>query len=182
MSNKFPENIDHYTKETTPFNQIFGGYMRQDVTCLRCKHVSTTFQHFMDLLLDIRQADNIDTALAGYFRRESLSDAYDCQNCHNKVSATKQHKVERPSIVLCIQLKRFNMMGGKDDRPIVLARKLNITNHVRWALGKNIPIEYKLVSMINHVGPTPNCGHYTSIAEAANGTFYRSVSMRLIYK
>merc|ERR1719209_571852 len=27
--------------------------------------------------------------------------------------------------------------------------------------------------MINHVGPSPNCGHYTSIGEAANGTFYR---------
>ena len=54
ISRKIPKNIDNYTKETTPFNQIFGGYMRQDVTCLRCKHVSTTFQHFMDLLLDIR--------------------------------------------------------------------------------------------------------------------------------
>ena len=49
--------MDNYSKETTPFNQIFGGYMRQDVTCLRCKHVSTTFQHFMDLLLDIRFLD-----------------------------------------------------------------------------------------------------------------------------
>lgn len=54
ISKKVPKNIDNYSKETTPFNQIFGGYMRQDVTCLRCKYVSTTFQHFMDLLLDIR--------------------------------------------------------------------------------------------------------------------------------
>ena len=54
ISNNIPKDIDNYSKETTPFNQIFGGYMRQDVTCLRCKYVSTTFQHFMDLLLDIR--------------------------------------------------------------------------------------------------------------------------------
>ena len=27
--------------------------------------------------------------------------------------------------------------------------------------------------MINHVGPSPNCGHYTSIAEAPNGNFYK---------
>jgi hypothetical protein len=26
--------------------------------------------------------------------------------------------------------------------------------------------------MINHVGPSANTGHYTSIGEAANGTFY----------
>ena len=37
----------------------------------------------------------------------------------------------------------------------------------------NINVEYKLVSMINHVGPSPNYGHYASIAEAPNGTFYR---------
>ena len=46
--------------------------MRQDVTCLKCKHVSTTFQHFMDLLLDIRQASNIEEALSQYFRQERI--------------------------------------------------------------------------------------------------------------
>ena len=29
ISKKIPKTIDNYTKETTPFNQIFGGYMRQ---------------------------------------------------------------------------------------------------------------------------------------------------------
>ena len=52
------KNIDNNTKDTTPFNHIFGGYMRQDVTCLRCKYVSTTSQHFMDLPLDIRYKEN----------------------------------------------------------------------------------------------------------------------------
>ena len=98
---------------------------------------------------------------------------YKCEKCHQKVPATKQYKIERPPQVLCVQLKRFNMMGGKNGRPVTLARKLNISNHVRWANQKQIPVEYKLVSMINHVGPSPNCGHYTSIAEGANGTFYR---------
>eukprot|EP00092_Neocalanus_flemingeri_P004825 GFUD01005193.1.p1 GENE.GFUD01005193.1~~GFUD01005193.1.p1 ORF type:complete len:1167 (+),score=221.51 GFUD01005193.1:109-3609(+) len=176
ISRKVPKTVDTYTKETTPFNQIFGGYMRQDVVCMRCRHVSTTFQHFMDLLLDIRQADNIDTALGGYFKRENLGQGenmYKCEKCKQKVPATKQYKIERPPLVLCIQLKRFNLMGGKNGRPVTLAKKINISNHVRWAPQHNIPVEYKLVSMINHVGPSPNCGHYTSIGEAANGTFYR---------
>ena len=123
-----------------------------------------------------RQADNIDAALSGYFRRENLGQGenmYKCEKCHQKVPATKQYKIERPPQVLCVQLKRFNMMGGKNGRPVTLSRKLNVSNHVRWAKQRQIPIEYKLVSMINHVGPSPNCGHYTSIAEGANGTFYR---------
>jgi len=176
ISRKIPKSIDNYTKETTPFNQIFGGYMRQDVVCMRCKHVSTTFQHFMDLLLDIRQADNIEAALGGYFRRESLGQGenmYKCEKCKQKVPATKQYRIERPPLVLCIQLKRFNLLGGKNGRPVTLAKRLNISSHVRWAQHLNHPIEYQLVSMINHVGPSPNCGHYTSIGQAANGAFYR---------
>merc|ERR1719244_849780 len=98
---------------------------------------------------------------------------YKCEKCKQKVPATKQYKIERPPMVLCIQLKRFNLMGGKNGRPVTLARKLSITNHVRWAPAKAIAIEYKLDSMITHVGPSPNCGHYTSIGEAGNGTFYR---------
>lgn len=38
--------LDSYSKETTPINQIFGGYIRTEVKCLQCKHISTTFQHF----------------------------------------------------------------------------------------------------------------------------------------
>ena len=82
----------------------------------------------------IRQADHIDTALAGYFRRENLGQGenmYKCEKCHQKVPATKQYKIERPPLVLCVQLKRFNMMGGKNGRPVTLARKLNISSHVR---------------------------------------------------
>ena len=109
-------------------------------------------------------------------RRETLGQGenmYKCEKCQQKVPATKQYRIERPPLVLCIQLKRFNLMGGKNGRPVTLAKKINVSSHVRWAAQKSISVEYRLVSMINHVGPSPNCGHYTSIGEAANGTFYR---------
>ncbi len=38
--------LDSRSKETNPLGQIFGGYIRTEVTCLKCKHISTTFQHF----------------------------------------------------------------------------------------------------------------------------------------
>ena len=46
--------LDAVSKETTPFNHIFGGYLRSQVTCLECKHRSNTYDHFMDFMLDIR--------------------------------------------------------------------------------------------------------------------------------
>lgn len=45
--------FDSRTKETTPLNQILGGYLRSAVRCLECGHVSTTFQHFQVGLLFI---------------------------------------------------------------------------------------------------------------------------------
>ena len=87
------KSLDNASKETTPFNQIFGGYMRQDVTCLKCRHVSTTFQHFMDILLDIRQVSTIEEALKQYSSGEKLIDdnMYMCERCEIKVPATKRY-------------------------------------------------------------------------------------------
>ena len=171
--------------------------MRQDVTCLKCKHVSTTFQHFMDLLLDIRQASNIEEALSHYFRQERIggnagdseSNMYKCEKCKIKVQAKKRYLIERPPAVLCIQLKRFSLLGGKISKPVQLHRRINIAPYLQSQnglskngindSGRNMPshqgsaCEYSLVAMITHVGPSPNCGHYTAIGEAGNGQFYQ---------
>lgn len=81
------KELDQYSKETTPLNQILGGYLKSAVRCLACNHVSVTFQHFQDLLLDIRKADTVDEALEGYFARERLEDmGYKCEACKKKVS------------------------------------------------------------------------------------------------
>jgi len=50
-----------------------------------------------------------------------------------KVPETKQYNIERQPLVLCINLKRFNLMRGKNSKPVTLARKINISNQVRWA-------------------------------------------------
>ncbi len=188
------KGLDSASRETTPFNQIFGGYMRQDVVCLRCKYVSVTFQHFMDLLLDIRQASTIDDALEHYFRAERIGGGgpmddgggmYKCEKCKTKVPAKKRSYVCRPPIVLCIQLKRFSLMGGKISRTVQLSRTLRLGRFVRAVdtpasasdVGGGPPeLTYRLVSMITHVGPSPNCGHYTAIGQAGSsdgGQFFQ---------
>ena len=81
------KQLDSVSKETTPFNQIFGGYIRQEVTCLRCKHVSTTYQRFMDILVEIQQANTIEDALVQFFKQKRLgqpgdpASLYKCEKC-----------------------------------------------------------------------------------------------------
>lgn len=86
------KEMDQLTKETTPLSQIFGGYLRSEVRCLSCNHVSITFQHFQDLLLDIRKADTLEEAFDGYFSRERLEDmGYKCEGCKKKVRLHREN-------------------------------------------------------------------------------------------
>ncbi|XP_076069127.1 ubiquitin specific peptidase 36 [Oratosquilla oratoria] len=171
--------LDHRSKETTPLNQIFGGYLRQQVICPSCRHVSTTFSHFQDLVLDIRTTNSVDEALNLYFRKETLDadNAYKCEKCHKRVSATKRHLIERAPHVLLIQLKRFTFSGGKIGKHINIQRTIDITRFVNGANKEpqgpeGGPYQYKLVSMVIHLGGSQHGGHYTAVAEASNGTMF----------
>uniref|UniRef100_A0A1B6KLS6 Ubiquitin carboxyl-terminal hydrolase n=1 Tax=Graphocephala atropunctata TaxID=36148 RepID=A0A1B6KLS6_9HEMI len=169
-------NLDSYSKETTPLSQIFGGYLRTEVRCLECRHISLTFQHFQDLLLDIRQATTVDEALEAYFSRERLGDgeeAYRCDKCHRRVAATKQFTVEKPPNVLCIQLKRFGIMGGKNSKHIQVQQSLDLTKFwVHRATHPTCRLSYRLMSLVMHIGPSTNCGHYTAIGHTSSGQLY----------
>ncbi|XP_056635240.1 ubiquitin carboxyl-terminal hydrolase 36 [Diorhabda sublineata] len=165
-------DFDSKVKETTPLNQILGGYLRSAVRCLKCGHVSTTFQHFQDLLLDIRKAQTLDEALELYFSREKLDDeSYQCESCQKKVPATKQFSIERTPMVLCIQLKRFSVSNNKITKHLNFRQRLDLTKYARHR--PNVPLIYRLVALVTHMGPTVSCGHYTAVAQAPNGNFFQ---------
>ncbi|XP_017885746.1 ubiquitin carboxyl-terminal hydrolase 36 [Ceratina calcarata] len=166
--------LDNYSKETTPINQIFGGYVRTEVKCLQCRHVSTTFQHFQDLLVDIRKATTLDEALATYFSREQLeNNDYKCEACKRRVPATKQFSVERAPKVLCVQLKRFNVLGGKISKHISFKQTIDMGPYLWREPGEpQQSLTYKLTSMVTHMGPSVNCGHYTAVAKVSTGQYY----------
>lgn len=171
---KNSKELDQYSKETTPLNQILGGYLRSEVKCLSCQHVSTTFQHFEDLLLDIRKASSIDEALEHYFARERLEEmGYKCEACKRRVAATKQFSLERAPFVLCVQLKRFSVLGGKINKHVELRSKLDLTPFSSPAMrstgGK---LMYRLTSMVTHLGNTQHCGHYTAIGHTDAGGYH----------
>ncbi|XP_016904376.2 ubiquitin carboxyl-terminal hydrolase 36 [Apis cerana] len=166
--------LDSYSKETTPINQIFGGYIRTEVKCLQCRHVSTTFQHFQDLLVDIRKASTLDEALSSYFSREQLdNNDYKCEACKRRVPATKQFSLERPPKVLCVQLKRFSVLGGKISKHIGFKQTIDMGPYLWKEPGESSQsLTYKLMSIVTHMGPSVNCGHYTAVAKVSTGQYY----------
>lgn len=166
------KELDTYSKETTPLNQILGGYLRSTVTCLSCTHESVTFQHFLDLPLDISRVNNLNDAISGYFAREKLDECdYRCESCKKKVSATKRFSLERAPIVLCIQLKRFNQHMTKIGKPIQFPINLDLPKQIRSG-DPNQSHSYRLVSIVTHLGSSVNGGHYTAIGLAPNNQYF----------
>ncbi|PNJ88285.1 USP36 isoform 17, partial [Pongo abelii] len=108
--------LDRQTQATTLVHQIFGGYLRSRVKCSMCKSVSDTYDPYLDVALEIRQAANIVRALELFVKADVLSgeNAYMCAKCKKKVPASKRFTIHRTSNVLTLSLKRFaNFSGGK---------------------------------------------------------------------
>ena len=88
-----------------------------------------------------------------------------------QVSATKQFSLERAPIALCIQLKRFSMLGTKLNKQITIKPRLDLTKFAsRKTPGEQLT--YHLVAMVTHLGASQHCGHYTAIGLTESGTYY----------
>ena len=93
----------HFAQEKRAklFEQVFGGRLASQLTCLSCKHVSTSFESMVSLSLvraahqDINKARTVEEALADFFRPEALrgENRYRCEHCKGKVEARKQYRV-----------------------------------------------------------------------------------------
>jgi len=170
------------------------------VTCTECRNVSTTFQHFQDLILDIKHCDNITDALNNYFVGEQLS--YVCEKCRREVVAEKKFSIEKAPNVLCVQLKRFGKtiifydihrtnkiklyvlkiiffrhdfgMDGSDGRKINKIIEINERLDLSgYEFGTHVqPLQYHLVSMIVHYGTTLHSGHYAAVGLTTSGSYY----------
>ncbi|XP_037332287.2 ubiquitin carboxyl-terminal hydrolase 36 isoform X2 [Pungitius pungitius] len=171
--NGYPK-LDRQTQATTLVHQIFGGYLRSRVKCSICKSVSDTYDPYLDIALEIRQAANIVRALELFVKPDMLSgeNAYMCAKCKKKVPATKRFTVHRTSNVLTLSLKRFaNFSGGKITKDVGYPEFLNIRPYMSQSSGD--PVMYGLYAVLVHSGYSCHAGHYYCYVKASNGQWYQ---------
>ncbi|XP_019950171.2 ubiquitin carboxyl-terminal hydrolase 36 isoform X1 [Paralichthys olivaceus] len=171
--NGYPK-LDRQTQATTLVHQIFGGYLRSRVKCSICKSVSDTYDPYLDIALEIRQAANIVRALELFVKPDVLSgeNAYMCAKCKKKVPATKRFTVHRTSNVLTLSLKRFaNFSGGKITKDVGYPEFLNIRPYMSQSSGD--PVMYGLYAVLVHSGYSCHAGHYYCYVKASNGQWYQ---------
>ncbi|XP_041853346.1 ubiquitin carboxyl-terminal hydrolase 36 isoform X2 [Melanotaenia boesemani] len=171
--NGYPK-LDRQTQATTLVHQIFGGYLRSRVKCSICKSVSDTYDPYLDIAVEIRQAANIVRALELFVKPDVLSgeNAYMCAKCKKKVPATKRFTVHRTSNVLTLSLKRFaNFSGGKITKDVGYPEFLNIRPYMSQSSGD--PVMYGLYAVLVHSGYSCHAGHYYCYIKASNGQWYQ---------
>ncbi|KAM6050325.1 ubiquitin carboxyl-terminal hydrolase 36 [Chlamydotis macqueenii] len=166
--------LDRQTQATTLVHQIFGGYLRSRVKCSLCKSVSDTYDPYLDLALEIKQAANIVRALEQFVRPDVLGgeNAYMCAKCKKKVTASKRFSIHRASNVLTLSLKRFTSFGGgKITKDVGYPEFLNIRPYMSQNNGD--PIMYGLYAVLVHSGYSCHAGHYYCYVKASNGQWYQ---------
>ncbi|KAL4240499.1 Ubiquitin carboxyl-terminal hydrolase 42 [Mactra antiquata] len=176
-------HLDRYSKDTTVINKIFGGYLRSQVICSRCHGKSNTYDPLLDISLDIKSADHLERALQQFVAPErlDLDNAYKCEKCKSKVTASKRFTIHKCPNVLTIQLKRFNygtmsMIGNKLHKPVKFPMDLNLRPYMSNRSGP--PIMYKLFGTIQHIGATCGAGHYVANVKCGENWYNFNDSLR----
>jgi ubiquitin carboxyl-terminal hydrolase 36/42 len=70
---------------------------------------------------------------------------------------------------------RFSILGGKINKHVSFTQRLDLTRFLcpQSAHRGPVPLTYRLVSMVTHVGSSVHCGHYTAVAQTSTGQYYQ---------
>ncbi|ORX41285.1 hypothetical protein BD324DRAFT_606867 [Kockovaella imperatae] len=180
----YPKTLPEKIKHTTWVYRIWGGIVRSRVVCSRCKKPSDTFDHFLDLSLDVNKGGSakLQSMLQGFVREERLEgdNKYKCDSCKSKANAVKFFKIAQTPPILTFHLKRFSVSYGHRGQPhanryngyIAFPEHLDMTPYMVDAdSGRN---RYRLFAVTCHHGNELRFGHYTSYVKSPNGKWYHA--------
>lgn len=161
--------------EKSLVHKIFGGRLRNQVKCTQCSHGSNKYDPFLDLSLQIVQADSLLKALSQYFAVEQLDGGekvYQCVRCKVKVQALIQLTVDKAPYILAIHLKRFSPggFGGKINKRIEFGPALDMKPFVSGPHEGDL--KYTLYGVLVHAGSSSNSGHYYCFIRTSSGIWY----------
>ncbi|KAG0090613.1 hypothetical protein BGZ92_002576 [Podila epicladia] len=169
----YDSKMDNRIKETTFIHQVFGGYFQSQVKCMKCGYESNTYETYLDVSLDIKGAESVQSAFRDYIKPEILSKSnqYKCDKCKVLVNARKQMTIYDAPKILSVHLKRFTFTGQKINRHVKFDTKLEL-NSVMSTNKKHPELNYGLYAVLVHAGGSCHSGHYYCYVKGSNGSWY----------
>uniref|UniRef100_A0A7N6B2E1 ubiquitinyl hydrolase 1 n=1 Tax=Anabas testudineus TaxID=64144 RepID=A0A7N6B2E1_ANATE len=161
--------LDRQTQATTLVHQIFGGYLRSRVKCSICKSVSDTYDPYLDIAVEIRQAANIVRALELFVKPDVLSgeNAYMCAKL-TQVSRLWLIETAESFFTMCLMFLSIFVFFVQD---VGYPEFLNIRPYMSQSSGD--PVMYGLYAVLVHSGYSCHAGHYYCYVKASNGQWYQ---------
>uniref|UniRef100_A0A8C5D8X5 ubiquitinyl hydrolase 1 n=1 Tax=Gouania willdenowi TaxID=441366 RepID=A0A8C5D8X5_GOUWI len=126
-------------------------------TCSGCGSESKNIEDCICLILKLTASDSADGCLREYLKGGCVE--FSC-NCGSHESSQKAIFKSLPN-VLILQLQRFTTQDNntvKEKRAIYLAPNLEIPK--KFCNNATKSVQYSLVSIVSHLGPSLNYGHY----------------------
>lgn len=163
-------------------HDIFGGQIKQQVTCKTCGHISITHQDFYDLSVSFsgkqkkeHKKFTLEGSLREFFAPELIKVdterklGYQCEKCKNVTSAIKISQIDESPEYLIIHVKRFKFQGSSSHKlkePLQYPMDLDVGKYS--VTGQDI--RYRLMTVIVHEGRTASSGHYIALCRQPNNT------------
>ncbi|NXM70680.1 UBP42 hydrolase, partial [Serilophus lunatus] len=167
-------NLDISSQTATIVHQIFGGFLKSRVTCLRCQAVSDSYKAFLNVPLDIKEASSIIAALENFVTPKQLDGqkCFKCGKCEKKITISKRIAVHHVPKVFTMCLERAaGHTGKKISRIVEYPKYLDLQPYM-----SDIPGElllYSLYAVVVHSGDTCLDGHFFCYTKASNGLWYK---------
>lgn len=91
------------------FDDFFGGVCANEFSCKDCPHTSEKEESFLSINIQVKNSKSIYQSLSNLTQKEILngSNAYYCDICEKKVTATKRFTIKKMPKILILALKRF---------------------------------------------------------------------------
>ncbi|XP_064252618.1 ubiquitin carboxyl-terminal hydrolase 42-like isoform X4 [Passer domesticus] len=166
--------VDISSQTTTIIHQIFGGFLKSRVKCLRCQAVSDSYKAFLHVLLDIKAPSSLTKALENFVTPKNLDGKYclKCSRCEKKVTASKRVTVHRVPKVFTVCLERAaDHTGRKISKIVEYPEYLDLRPYMSDTAGE--PLLYSLYALVVHSGDTCLDGHFFCYTKASNGQWYK---------
>ncbi|NWI93607.1 UBP42 hydrolase, partial [Pitta sordida] len=167
-------NLDIFSQTTTIIHQIFGGFLKSRVICLRCQAVSDSYKAFLHVLLDIKEASSLTAALEDLVTPKELDgkNCFQCRKCEKKTPVSKRITGHHEPKVFTVCLERAADHTGKKINTFVeYPEYLDLRPYMSNTAGE--PLLYSLYAIVVHSGDTCLDGHFFCYTKASNGLWYK---------
>lgn len=145
-------------------NDIFAHQRQSKMTC-SCGKSSGNTQIATENLLSLPVGQDIDAQVRLEFGESNVGD-WRCEQCGDIGGGRQEVYLTQVSDYLIIQLKRFELVSGKEQKNNGLVQfpltDLNLWSAIHPDSRSEDSTFYDCISIVNHTGSSLHSGHYTT--------------------